>query len=518
MTTAKASNSVTARISGLENDSTYMALLNQEQVLKVKEDSIQKQINDIRANFASVAQEDRTSVGRLILDAENNLFEVRNQTGIVTSKINSIEQAYIIENLNKPKAAATEEEATAQTEQSYSSKGNDLYSSSFFEQMLSAEDLATLKKANALEPTLYLLEDQFLVNYKNMSLLRSDYASCDNQYTADTIKNMFSSIQDINSVVIDSIAQSMNYIFDNKLYTFSYIYDKMSNSHMLSKLENDLSQMRSKMAQRTENNIDANIYNLPIQRRFLLDQEISLASYLKMSGALDSLSTLRTKQNDADNNLPEVVIEDRIFIEYAPIEVVKTPLYNSSNPIPKLEHYKRGTVYRIFVGSFTRAQAVSIFRSTTPVYHDQLNNMHDYYIGGFATLEEANKAQADLKKIGFRKPEVCVWIDDVFENLSASGSTSSASSASSSSSSAKSSAAKNFYRVEILMNDTSASLSATHQQNISELASGKELSKMVSSEGLPIFVVGTFNNINEAEALASSLNENGDCSASVKAL
>lgn len=512
ITTTSSLSAVTARISGLEDNHEYMSLLEEGQALKTQEDSIQKHINAVRANFSNVSQEDRTSIGRIILDSENRLFDIRNRIGVVNREVNSIEQEYIINNLNKPKQETSLEDApAASSDPTYASSNTNLYSSAFFVDKLSDSELTILKEANQLENNLYELENKYFANYKTMMLLKSNYASCKDEIIADTIKTMFLDTEQLNNAISDSIASSIGYVFDNKLYILNYIYDKTNNQSMLEKLNDELMKMRGLMDNSADSQFNTAVYNLPIQRQFILDQEINLANQLQMPRAVDSLQILKEKQVPENYKLENVAIQERTFIDYVDIKVVTTPAYNAKNPIPELKRYKKGTVYRIFVGSFTRIQPPSIFRSTTPIYHHAFNKMHDYYIGGFATYEQAVQAQKDLKKIGFRKPEITVWIDDVFENLSASGKKPTASSTSNA-------ASKNLYRVEIQMNNADVGLSATHQQNIAELASGKELSRMNSEQGVSVFVVGTFDKIADAQALATALNNNADCKASVKVI
>ncbi|MFI3266687.1 MAG: SPOR domain-containing protein, partial [Rikenellaceae bacterium] len=427
--------SVTARVSGLETDSVYMALLEQEQVLKTQEDSIQSLISNIRANFANTSEEQRQTLSREILESENALFEVRNQTGIVSSKINDIEQTYIINNLNKSNGSSQTSVSTSNS-QVYASSNSDLYANQFFKDNLSGDDLATLLSTREYESQVAKLEANYLDNYKTLSLLKSNYAACDNQYTADTIMQMFATVENLNLVIEDSLNTAMGYVFDNKLYALTYLYDKTNNEAMFNSLQSELEQMHIDMDARPSGSVSEVIYNLPVQRRFLCDQEIALANKLKASNAADSLKLLKAKLLTQNYDMPDVAIEDRIFIKYDSIVVVKTQIYNASNPIPTMEHYRRGTVYRISVGGFTKAQPASVFRYTAPVYCDVADSKYNYYIGGFATLEEAEAAQAQLKQIGFRRPEVVVWVDDVFENL-ADGASSTSVSTSAATSSAK---------------------------------------------------------------------------------
>lgn len=106
-----------------------------------------------------------------------------------------------------------------------------------------------------------------------------------------------------------------------------------------------------------------------------------------------------------------------------------------------------------------------------------------YYAGGFATLAEAEAAQALLKKRGFVRPEIVVWTDGAARNLSLDPE-----------------AAKVTYRVEITGTDA---LSDEVKGVIAATGEGYELSRV----GSQLFVVGAFDDRAVADRLAESIRQ-----------
>ena len=100
-----------------------------------------------------------------------------------------------------------------------------------------------------------------------------------------------------------------------------------------------------------------------------------------------------------------------------------------------------------------------------------------------ATREEADSVQGVLRRHGFVRPEVVVWTDGEYRNLSR-----------------EPEAGAAVYRVEITGTDA---LSEAVKQVIAGTAEGRELSRV----GQQLFVVGTFENRAVAERLAEALRQ-----------
>ena len=92
---------VSARVAGLENDQKYMELLGKEQQLHRMEDSVVRIIGDTRELFSSHSSPDeREKYGAEILRLEKELYEIRNRIGVTANEIGTIEQEFIVSNMN----------------------------------------------------------------------------------------------------------------------------------------------------------------------------------------------------------------------------------------------------------------------------------------------------------------------------------------------------------------------------------------------------------------------------------
>ena len=207
-----------------------------------------------------------------------------------------------------------------------------------------------------------------------------------------------------------------------------------------------------------------------------------MAEVLGLDTACDSLRGVEEQLAGIDCRLPRIDVAERYFLDYDSVAFSSTPRYSTHNPIPECKVYANGTIYRILLGTFNTKRAVATFRGAYPLFY-LINDDGKwcYYTGGFATLEEAQEAQAALKKHGFLRPEIVVWTDGVARNLS------------------RDPEAQNLsYRVEITGTEA---LSEEVKQAITATAEGCELSRV----GQQLFVVGTFNDRAVADRLADTL-------------
>ncbi|MBQ5718683.1 MAG: SPOR domain-containing protein, partial [Alistipes sp.] len=80
---------VEARIAGLEQNEEYMSLLREDALLQQREDSIATAVVGVRNQLRQDPQ-NRAKYAELIMQAENEIFEVRNTKGRIIDRINTI--------------------------------------------------------------------------------------------------------------------------------------------------------------------------------------------------------------------------------------------------------------------------------------------------------------------------------------------------------------------------------------------------------------------------------------------
>ena len=83
--------------SGLAADTAYIALLEQEKILNRAADSIGTIIDEWRGKL-SENPDKRDEYSIEILRMEGELFDIRNQIGIITTRTNLLEQEYLLKN------------------------------------------------------------------------------------------------------------------------------------------------------------------------------------------------------------------------------------------------------------------------------------------------------------------------------------------------------------------------------------------------------------------------------------
>ena len=90
---------VEARIAGLENNAEYMSLLGEDARLQQREDSIVNAVAQLRRQLREDPAR-RQEYSQQILQLESRIFEIRNAKGRLIDRINTIEQEWVLANLN----------------------------------------------------------------------------------------------------------------------------------------------------------------------------------------------------------------------------------------------------------------------------------------------------------------------------------------------------------------------------------------------------------------------------------
>ncbi len=402
------------RIVGLETNSHYMNLLGEDHQISRSEDSISLVVVTMRRTFRDNPQAAVDNRDNIIL-LENQLFELRARKAVVVDSLNLIEQEWVLNNMNS--APQPQREHAELVESAEDVKF--IYESSNVKGNLSGLDYKNLIKAEQDEVEVEALSNTFTVNYDNMLSLKRSYEVTPSQSEAIAIKGRFDSLAMQNVQILGELKDRWGNIYDNKSFAYSMLMELLDFPDVLSQEAELMRKAQTEIsAKQGVGSSDEQLTYL-VQKCSMLEFEILVAETLGLSSVAD---TLRGELNRVAGiekiSLPELSIEERLFILYEPIEIVSTPLYSASNPIPQTVIYDKGVVFRIFVGSFKEGQTVATFRNATPLSTIvNSENRHCYYIGGFATLDEAEAAQAQLKKHGFRAPQVVVWSDGRERNL-----------------------------------------------------------------------------------------------------
>lgn len=473
---------VEPRIAGLEGNEEYMSLLREDAVLRVREDSIMIVVEQLRRQLREEPDR-RQNFSQEILRLEGQIFDIRSTKGRLIDRINTIEQEWVLANLNNETAAQGPLRPDPAVSVPDSLKVRNLVDNLYFRMHLPESDYAALQESQRLESRALSYVDRFLSNYGTLSDLADAYAAVETEAEALDIYARYDSLQRVNALLSDSLSAAWTYIFDNKNYAYGYVLDGLGQEDLLTREEESLSKaVREISSLRGETASDA-LTDYFLRKRMLVDYEVSVADLLTLDAARDSLRGVASLLESSDYRLPRLDLQERYFIDYDSVAFSSTPKYSTQNPIPECRVYANGTIYRILLGTFNTKRAVSTFRGAYPLYYlINDDNKWCYYTGGFATLAEAEEAQARLKKHGFLRPEIVVWTDGVSRNLSRDPE-----------------AGALAYRVEITGSD---SLSDAVKQAIAATAEGCELSRVGQ-----LFIVGTFNDRAVADRLAEAVRQ-----------
>ena len=464
---------VEARIAGLEGNAYVHYVVREDAQLQMREDSIVNAVErarrQLRENPAA-----RQQYSQDILQLESRIFEIRNAKGRLIDRINTIEQEWVLASLNgaaqQPAASAEKSPAEAVPD---SLKVRNLVDNLYFREHLPAEDYAALRDAQRQEMRAVDYVNRYFANHGTLTELAETYAAVQTEAEAMEVFERYNALQGVNRALADSLAA-----------TWNSMLDKMGEEEVLAREEEALSEAsRQLSALQGETASDA-VADYFLRKRVVVDYEAAVAGVLALDAARDSLRGVAAQLESIDYRLPRVEVAERYFLDYDSVAFSSKPVYSYQNPIPECRVYANGTIYRILLGTFNTKRAAATFRGAYPLFY-LINDEGKwcYYAGGFATLAEAEAAQALLKKRGFVRPEIVVWTDGAARNLSLDPE-----------------AAKVTYRVEITGTDA---LSDEVKGVIAATGEVYELSRV----GSQLFVVGAFDDRAVADRLAESIRQ-----------
>lgn len=473
---------VEARIVGLETNAEYMSLLREDARLQMREDSIVNAVERMRGRLRDEPAE-RQQLAQDILQLEGRIFEIRNAKGRLIDRINTIEQEWVLATLNGEGFTAARPPETSAAEIPDSLKVRCLVGNLYFREHLAPEDYAALRRAQQMETEAEACVGRYAANYRTLADLAAAYAVAETEAEATDIYQKFDSLRICNERVAAALSDQWNYIFDNKSYAYGYLLEELNRDEVLSRGEERLSDAARQLSALQEQTVSTAVADYVLRKRVILDYEQALAGILELGAAADSLRGAAAQLGETDFRLPKIEFAERYFLEYDSVAFSSTPRYTYQHPIPECRVYARGTIYRVLLGTFNTKRAAATFRGAYPLFYlVGEDGKWSYYTGGFATREEAQQAQAELKKHGFIRPEVVVWSDGEYRNLSKDGDQPAAS-----------------YRVEISGTDA---LSDRIREVIAATAEGCELSRAGQ-----LFVIGGIDERGTADRIAEALRE-----------
>ncbi|MDE6569038.1 MAG: SPOR domain-containing protein [Alistipes sp.] len=473
---------------GLESDRQYAALMAEDKLLQLREDSIAMAMEHLRSRLRT-EPESRGRISEEILQLESRMFAVRNAKGKLVDRINALEQEWVLSQLEGSDSSTETEAADTGTDAVLPTIGpklRNLVYNGYFRKNLPEAEHAVLLRAQSLEIRAAELLHRYFSDYDSLALLAPLYEAATVEDEAVAIYDRFHALSETNRQLADSLEKVWNYVFDNKSYAYGYLLDKLDHDRLLAEQENRLTEAMQRLAGLRERTISDKVADYCVRKCVALDYEMDMARLLGLDAACDSLAGVRKRVEAVDFSVPKIEIVERFFVEYDSLVFSKTPHYDARHPIPECRIYARGTIYRILLGTFSARRPVSIFKGAYPLWYSVDDGKWSYYAGGFATLAEAEAAQELLKKRGFVRPEIVGWKHGVARNYSQHPDTDART-----------------YRVEVL---DAAELSEPIRAAIAAIAADAEVSKV----GRNLFVVGPLSDKETAEKVAQAIRQKDD--------
>lgn len=194
---------VKARIAGLEKNGEYMSLLREDALLQAREDSVVRVVERTRTLLRE-DPERRQQYSQEILALENRIFEIRNAKGRLIDRINTIEQEWVLSNLDAGGAGGAPHRTSAAIPDSL--KVRNLVCNPWFGEQLPAADYAALRRAQDMEMVAVDYVNRYFANYDTLKQLAETYAAVGTEAEAQEVFDRYEALQGVNRILADSLS------------------------------------------------------------------------------------------------------------------------------------------------------------------------------------------------------------------------------------------------------------------------------------------------------------------------
>ena len=380
---------------------------------KSKVDSITTLISQCRNRYL-LEPESRKQITTQLSSLELEAVELKSQYDNALRELNEYQQRlYMGGNdgqLIAMQIASAEDTSSVSV---YRPKRANLVYNDHFEDYISAADIKTLRQLQGQESAVAANIKEYLRIYDKMVSLQLEYERVETQDAADVVLHQLDSVRASAKSWEKGISDIWHNIYDNKVYIYNLAMEKAGKEDVIASADNILAGALSAGEQKVADCESATLCEYYYRKQALLGYEGKVATALGLTTARDSLAKVKGAMTESSYTVPKVHIVRRAFIEHEPIKVIKPVIYSAKNPVPQTKIYDFGTVYRIRVGIYTNKPNISALRGITPLsystkYH---NGKYAYYVGGFRSEEEAAEGVVYLKKLGFKSPQIVMWVD-----------------------------------------------------------------------------------------------------------
>lgn len=474
----------------LANNSEYTALMERNKQLSQQADSINRLLSERRTAMTSQDEGiDIETIRAEIIALEQQAHDISTEQGAVRRRIGTIEQNVIMDKILSQQQHVVVGEIIddSSDDTTTTTTHANLVDNECFKQELSADDYTELLRAQNEESEILKLAEEYMSTYEQLVKVADDYSKADRASVALPLYKQYEELSQKLSTLDEKMHSMWNHILDTKYFAMAYILEKAHRYEILDRASDNYQAMQQTCAEQDGEYASDALMRYAIGRSTLLSYEIEFARDMRLKPAQDSLRSVQASYKQPYYSIKPIKVEYREFMDYAPVKIGRTNFYDESNPMPELQIFENGTIYRILLGKFRTKQTMTLFKGVQPmsVARDK-DGMYCYYAGGYAKEAEARDALQFLKDKGFKAPELYCWKDGVMSKVDTSKQMS------------QPAASNTRYMVTI----KAESLNSNMQQIINNEAPGK----MVSRSGNN-YIVGMFVDRSEADSLMTSLSD-----------
>lgn len=472
----------------LSENSEYTALMEQNRGLSSQADSINRLLTERRLALHNNTDGNLETLRAEIISLEQQAHDISIEQGAVARRIGIIEQNIIMDKiLSQQQHVVVGEVLDDSIDESTTTAVANLIDNECFKRDLAAADYAELQKAQREESEMLTYADEYLKTYNRLVEVADGYAKADRASVATPLYEEYETLSAKLKELDAEMHKMWNHILDTKYFAMSYILEKAHRYDILDRASANYQTMQQTCAERDGQYSSDALMRYAIGRNTLLSYEIEFARDMRLKPAQDSLRQVKERYVQPYYSNKTIMVEYREFMDYAPIKIGRTNFYDDSNPLPELQIFEKGTIYRILLGKFRTKQTMTLFKGVQPmsIYRDS-DGMYCYYAGGYADESEARDAQQFLKDKGFKNPELYCWEDGQMQLVTAKAKVQEA-------------VASNVRYMVVIK---ATSLDSNLRQIINREAPGKIVSRSGGN-----YAVGMFTERGEADSLLTSLSE-----------
>lgn len=472
----------------LSENSEYTALMEQNRRLSSQADSINRLLTERRLALHNNTDGNLETLRAEIISLEQQAHDISIEQGAVARRIGIIEQNIIMDKiLSQQQHVVVGEVLDDSIDESTTTAVANLIDNECFKRDLAAADYAELQKAQREESEMLTYADEYLKTYNRLLEVADGYAKADRSSVATPLYEEYETLSAKLKELDTEMHKMWNHILDTKYFAMSYILEKAHRYDILDRASANYQTMQQTCAERDGQYSSDALMRYAIGRNTLLSYEIEFARDMRLKPAQDSLRQVKERYVQPYYSNKSIMVEYREFMDYAPIKIGRTNFYDDSNPLPELQIFEKGTIYRILLGKFRTKQTMTLFKGVQPmsIYRDS-DGMYCYYAGGYANESEARDAQQFLKDKGFKNPELYCWEDGQMQLVTAK-------------TKAQEPVTSNVRYMVVIK---ATNLDSNLRQIINREAPGKIVSRSGGN-----YAVGMFTERGEADSLLTSLSE-----------